>query len=219
MNVKIIKKDFELVLNEIKKTTPVVIYKNFLNINDCKKIVSLCHKNFSYKIHRKKKPNKFFNFTSLDVLPSNVKCNRIFRTFELSNFFINKFKSLKNIQNLQNKIIKLKKNKKVFKKAQVIQYPRGGGFFGEHVHERYPTNYGFIITLTKKNKDFYTGETKFKINGKNIDIKKCGVTIGDLILFRYDLLHSVSSCDPLEDLIFDKKGRWTLIFPVHDYQF
>ena len=109
MNIKVIKKDFNLVFNEIKKNTPIIIFKKLVKPNQCKKLVSICHNKFSYKLHRKNKPNKYFNFISLDVLPSNVKSNRIFRSFELSNFFINQFNFIKKIQNLQNKITKLKK--------------------------------------------------------------------------------------------------------------
>ena len=156
---------------------------------------------------------------SLDVLPSKVESNRIFRTFELSPKFISNFKTLAQVLKFQDKIIKPKKNKKIFRKVQVIHYPRGGGFFEEHSHNRYPTNYGLIITLTKKNKDFKFGVTNFKLRNKNISLENYGVTIGDLILFRFDLKHSVTTCDPKEDLVFDKKGRWTLVFPVYHNKF
>ena len=216
--VKTIKKNLNLILNEVNRNTPIIIVKNLLNTNDCKKIISICHKNSSIKYHRKKNPNKYFKFMSLDVLPSNVESNRILRTFVLNDFFINKFKSIKFILELQNKIFKLKKNK-IFRKVQIIHYPRGGGFFEEHSHPRYPTNYGFIVTLTQKNKDFYKGVTNFRLDKKNINLEKYNLTRGDLILFRYDLHHYVSPCDPKENLIFDLKGRWTLILPVYHQKF
>ena len=219
MKIKVIKKEIESIFKEIKKETPVIIFKSFLKQSDCKKIVSVCHKNFSFKQHRKKKINNLFNFMSLDVLPSKVKSNRIFRSFELSPKFISKFKAIKEVIKFQNKIIKPKKNKKIFRKAQVIHYPKGGGFFEEHSHNRYPTNYGLIITLTKKNKDFKSGVTNFKLKNKNVNLENYGVTIGDLVLFRFDLAHSVTACDPKEDLIFDKNGRWTLVFPVYHNKF
>ena len=112
MIIKTIKKDFKQVFDEIKKNTPIIIYKKLLKPRQCKLIVSTCHKNFSSRMHRKKRPNKYFDFVSLDVLPSGVKSNRIFRTFELSKYFIEKFKFIKDIQNLQNKITKLEKKKK-----------------------------------------------------------------------------------------------------------
>ena len=63
----------------------------------------------------------------------------------------------------QNKILKTDKRKKIYRKVQVIHYPKGGGFFGKHQHPRYPTNYGLIINLTKKNRDFRKGVTNFEI--------------------------------------------------------
>lgn len=217
--IKVIQNNIDLIFNEIRKETPVIIFKSFLKQSDCNKIVSVCHKNFSFKHHRKKKISSLFNFMSIDVLPSKVESNRIFRSFELSQKFISKFKAIGQVLKLQDQIIKPKKNKKIFRKAQVIHYPRGGGFFEEHSHNRYPTNYGLIITLTKKYQDFKSGVTNFKIKNKNISLEKYGVTIGDLILFRFDLMHSVTACDSKNDLIFDKKGRWTLVFPVYHKKF
>lgn len=217
--IKIIRKNFNVALEEIKKNTPIIIFKNFLNKKDCKKIIHICNKNFSLKTNRKKNPNKYFNFTSIDVLPPNVQSNRIIRTFELSKSVVNKFKSIKNIQKLQNKIVKLQKGKKVFKKIQVIHYPKGGGFLAEHRHPRYPTNYGLIITLSEKNKDFKEGVTNFKLGGNLIKMEEFGITAGDLILFKYDLPHSISPCDPRDVLSFDNKGRWTLVFPVYHKKF
>lgn len=213
MYIKILKKNPNLILEEIKKKTPVIVYRKFLNSNDCKKIINICHKNNDYKNHRKLKVNKYFNFHSIDVLPSNVSSNRIFRTFELSNFFIKKFKSIRYALSFQDKIIK-KDNKKIYRRVQVIHYPVGGGFFEEHTHPRYPTNYGMIVTLSRKNKDFKEGVTTFRVRNKNIELEKYQITVGDLILFKFDLPHSITKCDPKKDLKFDLKGRWTLIFPT-----
>ena len=38
-------------------------------------------------------------------------------------------------------------------------------------------------------------------------------------MFRYDLPHQVTPCDPNNDLTFDRKGRWTMIFPVYHEKF
>ena len=45
------------------------------------------------------------------------------------------------------------------------------------------------------------------------------VVSGDLILFRFDLSHSISKVDPKENLLFDKNGRWTLVVPVYHDKF
>ena len=57
--VKTIKNNLNLILNEVNRNTPIIIVKNLLNTNDCKKIISICHKNSSIKYHRKKNPNKY----------------------------------------------------------------------------------------------------------------------------------------------------------------
>lgn len=212
-------KSLDKVILEIKKNTPIIIYRNFLNKINCKKIIDICHENYSLKYNRKKPQNKFLNFSSIDVLPSSVKTNRIFRTFEMSDYFVSKFLSVRNLITFQKKILKPKHKKKLYQKVQVIHYPKGGGFFDKHYHPRYPTNYGIIITLSEKYNDFKEGVTNFVINKKNISLEKFNVSRGDLILFRYDIPHFISPVDPNENLKFDKKGRWTLILPVHYKKF
>ena len=59
MHVKVIKNDPKLILEEIKKETPIIVFRKFLNPNDCKKIINICHKNNAYKDHRKLKVNKY----------------------------------------------------------------------------------------------------------------------------------------------------------------
>ena len=207
------------IYNYINNNAPIIVVKKFFNHRDCTKIVNICHKNFVFDVNRKKNKSLYFNFASLDVLPQNVKTDRIFRTFELSNYFIKKFKKINEVLRFQNKILKTDKRKKIYRKVQVIHYPRGGGFFGKHQHPRYPTNYGLIINLTKKNRDFRKGVTNFEIKKKKISLEKKNISIGDLIMFRYDLPHQVTPCDPNNDLTFDRKGRWTMIFPVYHEKF
>ena len=90
--------------------TPIVICRNFLSKTDCNQIIDLCDSNVTLEMNRKKKLNKFLNFYSIDVLPQKVKTNRVFRTFELSEFTLNKFLKTKiRILQLQKKILKLKK--------------------------------------------------------------------------------------------------------------
>ena len=90
----IILKNINHISSEVKKNTPVIIYKNFLKKKTCKKIIDICHRNFLLKYHRKNSKNKFINFASIDVLPSSVKTNRIFRIFDMSDYFISKFPEL-----------------------------------------------------------------------------------------------------------------------------
>tara|TARA_A100001011_G_C14130143_1_gene765067 strand:+ start:310 stop:747 length:438 start_codon:yes stop_codon:yes gene_type:complete len=121
MTVAVLKKE-EDILSEINNNTPIIIYRNFLNKKICKEIVNICHSNFSLI------RNKYLNFSRIDVLPPKVKTKRIFRTFELSNYFINKFTKIKNLKNFQKKIFKVQNKRKIYSKFQVIHYPIGGGF-------------------------------------------------------------------------------------------
>jgi len=219
MSVVVLKKDINKVFLEIKKNTPIIIFKNFLNKGICRKINSTCHENYSFRYNRKKPKNKFLNFSSIDVLPSLVKTDRIFRTFELSDYFVSRYSEIKDLLKFQKKIFKPISKKKIYRKVQVIHYPKGGGFFDRHHHPRYPTNYGIIITLTEKFKDFNEGVTNFIINEKDISLEKFNLTTGDLILFKYDISHYISPVDPGENLTFDKKGRWTLILPIYHEKF
>ena len=212
-NSAIVLKKFheEKIIYEVNNKTPIIICRNFLNKKVCKKIINFCVNHSSFDVNRKNKVNKFFDFHRIDVLPQKVQTSRIFRTFVLSKYTIDKFgETKKKILKLQKKILKFKK-KKIISKFQVIHYPRGGGFLDWHSHPRYPTNYGLIITLSEKGRNFKEGVTKFKINNKLINLEKYSVSAGDLILFRFDLNHSISKVDPKENLTFDKNGRWTLV--------
>ena len=201
---------------EIKKNTPLIVVRNFFPKKTCKDIIKFCLSHSSIDNHRIKKFNKFFNLFTLDVLPGNVAINRIFRRFEFNRNTFNKFVDIKKLLSLHNKIIKKspKKGEKRTgnnKRVAVMHYPKGGGFFDWHQHDRYPTNYAAIVTLTKKGVDFKVGGANFQIGKNRIDLEKYNISIGDLLLFRYDLKHSISKVDPRENLLFDNSGRWSLV--------
>ena len=196
--------------DNISKDIPIIIIKNFVTSKDCYDLVNNCTRFSKKYLHRKRYKNGMFY--SLDIHPQNVKTDRIFRTFYLPKSATKKFGFIDKIMNIQKKIItKLRKSNTV--RLQVIHYPVGGGFFGLHKHKRFPTNYGIILNLSKKGKDFNFGSTNFIYKNKIIK-SDTYADQGDFILFRYDLSHSVESVDKNNDLIFNNKGRWTLIFPV-----
>ena len=218
MLVNTIKKNkINLLKKKINKNTPVIIVKNFIKPNYCKKIIKYCETIAKNTPHRKLSKNR--DFYSLDVLPNNVKTDRIFRTFVLGRQAQQKYKFINQIKEFQKEYILKLKKKKIFSKVQVMHYPIGGGFFAEHKHQRLPTNYGIILTLSKKGRDFKTGVTNFRFKNKKINIDNHDISAGDIILFRYDLYHSISPCDPKKNLSFNNKGRWTMIFPVYHKSF
>lgn len=215
-NLVFLKFDETLLSEEINKDSPLIVVRNFFKKKTCGDIIKLCLKNSSIDNHRVKKFNKFFDLFTLDILPSNVATNRIFRRFELNKYTFNKFADIKKLVNLHEKIIKKPAKKGVKKtgsnkRVAVMHYPKGGGFFDWHQHDRYPTNYAAIVTLTKKGVDFKKGGANFQIGKNKIDLEKYNISIGDLLLFRYDLKHSISKVDPKENLLLDKSGRWSLV--------
>lgn len=117
--------------------------------------------------------------------------------FEKLKEFHNKFLAYENLNPNEYSIL-----------DQVIHYPKGGGFFDWHEHPKFPANYGVILNLAKKGRDFNQGQTEIKVNDNIIKIDDFA-DIGDLTLFRFDLEHRVAPCDENEDLVFSSNGRWT----------
>jgi hypothetical protein len=206
------KKQFLKLDNLIKKNVPIIIIKNFLQKNFCKEIIEYCV-NISQK-NQHRKLTKEGDYFSTDIHPSNVKTDRVFRKYMLGKSFEKKFKKINGIIKFQhNKILKPKNNNSKTE-IQVVHYPRGGGYFAEHKHNRYPTNYGMIITLSEKGSDFNKGATSIKFKDKFINLEKYNINKGDLTLFRFDLTHKITPVDPDKYLSFDNKGRWTLLLSI-----
>lgn len=99
---------------------------------------------------------------------------------------------------------------------QIIQYPRGGGLFGAHVHALEPQRLGLILAISKRGVDFDTGGTGFEV-GDRLPLDTSNVhDIGDLLIFRYDIRHWISFVDLERPLDIDApSGRWTLIMPYY----
>ena len=206
------KKQFLKLDNLIKKNVPIIIIKNFLQKNFCKEIIEYCV-NISQK-NQHRKLTKEGDYFSTDIHPSNVKTDRVFRKYMLGKSFEKKFKKINDIIKFQHDKILKPKNNNLKTEIQVVHYPRGGGYFAEHKHNRYPTNYGIIITLSEKGSDFNKGATSIKFKDKFINLEKYNINKGDLTLFRFDLTHKITPVDPDKYLSFDNKGRWTLLLSI-----
>lgn len=224
MNIAVCENNNLEIKNQIKAKAPVIIIKNFADKEVCNKVVESAH--LFTKKNKPKIGNRFIEtFWQIDVLPSRVQTDRIFRSlciYPNDNIpIVNQTEIIfKKMELLQNECLEVEKflNDRVKRRPQIIHYPQGGGFFDWHKHPRFPTNYGLILNLSKKGRDFEKGGTEFKIEtGEKISTEEYA-DIGDLILFRYDLPHSVSKCDSDEDLSFSKKGRWTAVLPLLDFQ-
>ncbi|MCC3860004.1 hypothetical protein [Pseudemcibacter aquimaris] len=205
-------------LNEfLQKEVDVIIIKDFFDKALCMDVVSTMHDELKHLPMRQRHDNWFY---SIDVLPQKVQTSRIFRTWNSSSIEDIKEKPVstlfKEMSEFQNQFISShdKMQSDMFIQPQIIHYPKGGGFFDWHYHPRFPVNYGLIVNLSEKNKHFFQGGTEIECeDGSVIKVEEYS-NIGDLILFKFDLKHRVASCDPDEDLIFDKNGRWTAVLPI-----
>ncbi|WP_420433341.1 hypothetical protein [Hyphobacterium sp.] len=99
---------------------------------------------------------------------------------------------------------------------QFIHYPRGGGYFGRHVHPFQPQKIGLIVALTASGTHFDTGSTLFwDERDRRLDLD-AWQAVGSDTAFRYDLPHAVSGVDTDAQLAFGTPtGRWVAIMPLH----
>tara|TARA_Y100000589_G_C27109739_1_gene611692 strand:- start:542 stop:1351 length:810 start_codon:yes stop_codon:yes gene_type:complete len=231
-------KDFDD--NHIKNCSiDVGLIKNFLNKDFCYKalreIISFSLMNAP--IFKKSDPNRHSsNYWSMDILPRGVQTKRIFRNFIFGNLKKRNI-NLDNVSDLFEKIHNFHENiilasfnkndkKEIFNNysysPQIIHYPTGGGYFDWHGHPAYPETYGICVCLSNTNVDknrlkefacMGSGQMLFKVKDKIF----CGenqIDIGDMVIFKYDLPHCVTPCDPFEDITIGDSGHWMAISPL-----
>ena len=107
------------------------------------------------------------------------------------------------------------KGMKLAFRPQIIHYPSNGGYFSWHKHDLVPQQYGLIVNLSKKNRDYLRGSTKFKMDGIEVSIDNLHDQ-GALAFFKYDIEHCVESIEGLmkSEEVDWKSGRWSAIMPV-----
>jgi hypothetical protein len=101
-------------------------------------------------------------------------------------------------------------------RPQVIHYPRGGGHLATHVHPLAPQIIGFILSISRRGRDFDTGAVGFEAaDGTPIDTADHH-DFGDIVMFKFDVKHWVTPVDieaPLD--LADDKGRWVVTLPLN----
>ena len=195
------------------------VIKQFAQKELCVSSVKKAHETMKVFPHRKEHNGVFYSF---DVLPSNTKTDRIFRTITfkeskrsiLESDFVNLFDLLSKFQNKYVLNTQTIEENKV-RRLQLIHYPKGGGFFDWHSHPRYPVNYGLILNLSEKGTNFNEGATEILRNNEEKICVEEFSDIVDLILFKFDLRHRVAPCNPKDDMVFDVNGRWTAVMPIY----
>jgi len=100
-------------------------------------------------------------------------------------------------------------------RPQLIQYPRGGGIFGRHVHPLDPQRIGLIVGMSRRGTDFDRGGTGFDIDGTVIDIEPHH-DLGDVALFRFDIPHWVTPSALRTKFDWGcELGRWSMVLPTY----
>jgi hypothetical protein len=98
---------------------------------------------------------------------------------------------------------------------QVIQYPRGGGFFAEHFHPIQPQKIGLVLAGSEYGKDYFNGGGRFRSADGSWSNTEGAHQIGDISLFRFDIGHDITPVDPDCDMDWARvDGRWTFVLPL-----
>ena len=99
---------------------------------------------------------------------------------------------------------------------QIIQYPSGGGFFARHWHNLHPQQLGFIVSLSKRGRDYRNGGTCFEIDGEVVDLEG-RQDVGDICVWRYDHEHWVTQSDLSDKFDWSRDdGRWVATYAYFD---
>ena len=81
-------------------------------------------------------------------------------------------------------------------RSKVIRHPRGGGYLVPHVHPYLPQKVSLFLNLSKPGRDYQSGSVRFKPAGGDwIDTHE-DFQSGDLLAWRYDMLHETTAVDP-----------------------
>jgi hypothetical protein len=99
---------------------------------------------------------------------------------------------------------------------QIIHYPAGGGFFARHWHALMPQQLGFIVSLSRRGRDFRNGGTVFQIGDDRVETETVQ-DVGDICIWRYDHPHWVTQSDLGDKFDWDSDaGRWVATYAYFD---
>ncbi len=149
-----------------------------------------------------------FNLNNLDELSADLRSISIVIFFKLLDF-------QNSLAETSASLTAVEKEDVAMLHPQVIQYPRGGGWFEDHAHPFHPQKFGLILGLTWK-EAFSMGGTFFDIGAIRVYVGT-EQDAGDLTLFKHDLRHGVSPVDEFaNELGFgEAKGRWVAVLPYY----
>jgi hypothetical protein len=210
-----------LTLDEIHRHDLIVV-KNFVAPNLCQRFIDEL---VAFTATNEPRLGDRFreDFYQVDIEPEKSVTKRIFRTFFMvprngclaSTVAHEVFSRLLRVQiDILGIDTSFSEDPAVLaSRPQVINYPRGGGYFDWHTHPRFPTDYGLILNLSRKGANFDHGQTEFEVDGEVLQLDNVADG-GDMAMFRFDLPHRVAPVDPSVPLEWNAHGRWTAVLPV-----
>ena len=96
----------------------------------------------------------------------------------------------------------------------VLQYPSGGGYLQAHVDPVYPQYVEMVLAASKRGIDFESGGISAHNGTEWVDIEE-HVEVGDLVLFKPDILHRVDPIDSGNQVDWtSERGRWIFFSPI-----
>lgn len=147
-----------------------------------------------------------FGFGDLASLPPDLS-NQVLRTNE-------------ELMNLQNRLARTNfaSDDPNFR-LKVIHYPKGGNHVA-HTHPLLPQKVSLFLSLSDPGKDYISGGARFKVNSEWIEIID-HLRIGDIVAWRYDLIHEVVPIDVGDSLDWNSEdGLWIFsIERIETYQY
>ena len=101
-------------------------------------------------------------------------------------------------------------------RVKLLHYPAGGGYLVEHQHPLEPQRVGLITSMSRRGIDFDTGGTCFETPFGRVD-SGTQHDIGDVMLFRYDLPHTVTPVDEGRAIDWSSDaGRWSFVLELRE---
>jgi len=99
-------------------------------------------------------------------------------------------------------------------RPKILRYPRGAGYLAAHKHPLTPQKIGLILQLSRHGTDYEDGGTVFETPFGKVSMKGAQ-DIGDLVLFRYDLVHEVPLVDVNASANWESSdGKWSMVLEL-----
>lgn len=91
---------------------------------------------------------------------------------------------------------------------KALRHPRGGGHLVAHRHPYLPQKVALFLNLSEPGRDYASGAARFRNASGWVDTF-ADFRCGDLLAWRYDLVHAVSAVEPERPLTWEgDDGLW-----------